>query len=169
MPVVDLPDPKRPGQRQAVSRAALLGLGGNYENIADLTQALFEGKDPVGVVTVVVGNENADAITIHGYSTQRKSEKGKRLSLLSPFHFFRSYKNVLTARTHGRPRGPGIHRTLLPKTPAVTLTGVNRFEFCLLTGWNEMSVFLEIFNDLFADHFAFKTSKCGLDRFVTVY
>ena len=54
--------------------------------------------------------------------------------------------------------GAAAHRSLLTKTSAISLAGVNRFELCLLAGRDEMSVLFEIFDDLFADNFTFESA-----------
>ena len=62
-----------------------------------------------------------------------------------------------------------VHRTLLAEAAAVTLAGVRRFQFRLLAGRDEVSVLLEIFDDLLRDHFALETAQRALDRFVRIY
>jgi hypothetical protein len=54
MPFVDLPDPQRPPERQAVRSPALFGLGCDDVDIADLTQPLLEGSYAFSVISVVV-------------------------------------------------------------------------------------------------------------------
>ena len=61
-----------------------------------------------------------------------------------------------------------IHRALLAETAAIALAGVRRFQFRLLAGRDEVSVFLEVLDDLFADNLALKATQCGLDRLVRV-
>ncbi len=56
-----------------------------------------------------------------------------------------------------------IRRTNLTETSAITLAGVCRFEFRLLSGRNKMRVFLQIFDDFFADNLALKPAQRALD------
>ena len=60
-------------------------------------------------------------------------------------------------------------RTLLTKASSVTLACVCGFQLRLLSGRNEVRMLFEIFDDLFADHFAFKATQSGLDRFARIY
>ena len=83
---------------------------------------------------------------------------------LSLTHFFLMVTELAVHRALRRV----VHRTLLAETTAVTLAGVSRFQFRLLAGRDEVSMFFKIFNDLFADHFALKTPQSALDRFVRV-
>ena len=56
-----------------------------------------------------------------------------------------------------------IRRTNLTETSAITLAGVCRFEFRLLSGRNKMRVFLQILDDFFADNLTLKPAQCALD------
>ena len=56
-----------------------------------------------------------------------------------------------------------IRRTNLTETSAITLAGVCRFEFRLLSGRNKMRVFFQIFDDFFADYFALKPAQRTFD------
>lgn len=80
----------------------------------------------------------------------------------------------LSILPHRRTRRPcsraaaAAHRTLLAKTPAVSLACVYRFQLCLLARRDEMSVFFEIFDDFFADHLSLKPAERRFDRFVII-
>ena len=49
------------------------------------------------------------------------------------------------------------------ETLTVTLAGVLRFEFCLLSRRNKMRVFFQVFNNFFRDNFTLKTAKRTFD------
>ena len=58
-----------------------------------------------------------------------------------------------------------IHRTRRRRaeTFAVALAGVDRFEFRLLSGRNEMRVLFQILDDFFRDDLALETAQRALD------
>ena len=56
-----------------------------------------------------------------------------------------------------------IRRSNLTETSAITLAGVCRFEFRLLSGRNEMRVFFQILDDFFADYFTLEPAQRALD------
>ena len=49
------------------------------------------------------------------------------------------------------------------ETLAVALAGIDRFEFRLLSGRNEMRVFFQILDDFFGDNLALETAQRALD------
>ena len=59
-------------------------------------------------------------------------------------------------------------RACRTETLAITLAGVYRFELRLLSGRNEMRVFLQILDDFFCYHFTLKTAQRAFNRFVVV-
>ena len=83
-----------------------------------------------------------------------------------PFYFSAiDYRPEVQPPLRSRSRA---HRTLLTETSAITLASVYRFELRLLSRRDEVSVFFKIFDDLFADHFAFESAQCAFDRFVCI-
>ncbi len=54
------------------------------------------------------------------------------------------------------------------KTLTITLASVYRFEFCLLSGRNEVRVFFQILDNLFGYHFALEAAQRTFDIFVVV-
>ena len=56
-----------------------------------------------------------------------------------------------------------VRRACLTEAPSVALAGVCRFELCLLSGRNEMRVFLQIFDDFFADYLSFEPAQRAFD------
>ena len=91
----------------------------------------------------------------------RKFSIKKSRRVTHQFGFTKNYKNlsvlirvlILVHRT-GRRRA---------ETLAVALARVDRFEFRLLSGRNEMCVFFQILNDFFGDNFALETAQRALD------
>lgn len=87
-----------------------------------------------------------------------------------PFHFstifpLRNLASLIkSARTLRR-----IHRPLLAESSTIALACVHGFKLCLLARRYEVSMFLEVLDDLFADHFPLKAAQRTLDRFVVVY
>lgn len=51
----------------------------------------------------------------------------------------------------------------LTETLAVTLTGILRFELCLLSGRNKVRVSFQVFDNFFRDNFSFETPKRTFD------
>jgi hypothetical protein len=95
----------------------------------------------------------------------------KESQTFSPFHSFTfsaSGAELPVLRTR-RPLLIGVHRPLLSETPAVSLACVCRFQLRLLSRRDEVSVFFQVFDYLFADNFALKTPKRALDRFIRIY
>ena len=64
---------------------------------------------------------------------------------------------VRTALIHSRAR------CCRAETFAVTLAGVDRFEFRLLSGRHEVRVFFQILDDFFGDYLTLKTAQRALD------
>ena len=62
-----------------------------------------------------------------------------------------------------------IHRTLLAEPAAVAFTRIRGFQLCLLSRRDEVSMFLEILDDLLANNFSLETAQCAFDRFISVY
>ena len=94
-------------------------------------------------------------------------KKRNYFSTFSPFIF--SLPIGLPAGRCCRAGSRIVHRPLLAETTAVAFSCICRFEFCLLRRRNEVCMLLEIFDDLFADHFPLKASQCRFDRFVRIY
>ena len=59
MTFVDLPDPQRPGQRQAVRRSALFGDRRDDIDIAKPVHRFFKRDNPVGMNAVVVCDQDS--------------------------------------------------------------------------------------------------------------
>ena len=99
----------------------------------------------------------------------REAAKFQKLKLcsLSAHHTLKKCKKLSVIRTR-----VGIIIKLARRrcavTLAVTLAGIRRFEFRLLSRRNEMRVFFQIFDNLFGNHFALKTAQRTLDRFVVI-
>jgi hypothetical protein len=68
-----------------------------------------------------------------------------------------------------RTLGSVVHWPLLAETATVTLACVCRFQLGLLAGRNEVSVFLQVFDDLLGDYLSLESPQSTLDRFVVVY
>ena len=64
---------------------------------------------------------------------------------------------VRTALIHSRAR------CCRAETFAVTLAGVDRFKFRLLSGRHEMRVFFQILDNLFGNHFTLEPTQSALD------
>jgi len=102
-----------------------------------------------------------------GKSESGKFEKGEKvLFTFPPFTYCLSLLPAAWSAAHWT--RPCVHRSLLTEASAVSLASVYRLELRFLSRRDEVSVFLKILDDLFADHLAFEPAQCALDGFVRV-